>query len=279
MVLLGATLERMRLAVLHSGAVHASTLPVLRCAVCTAQRLASSWTSPLDAVHVAVYWTVPNGTFALRDDAARCPIFHTERALEWTSRPANATHARPHNVRMAWRALRAGVDAALALRAHWIFRVRFDAHVVQWGDPLFHARQWSPACVYTFLTSFGWPSDNVLLFHASEGRALFAGDSMDQGAEEGVVAAAAERGLRLCWLPADVWLVKPDAGTFAACESSVGVRHWFPRSSFKSEAANASVPATQFRPSTEPNLNARHAAYARFALVPEPMRRRLRCRL
>jgi hypothetical protein len=268
----------MRLAVLHSGALHASTLPLLRCAVCTAQRLAASWTAPLDAVHVAVYWKTQNATFALRDDAARCPTFHAERALEWTQRPANATHVRPHNVRMAWRALRAGVDAALALHAHWIFRVRFDAHVVQWGDAHFRAREWSPACVYTFVTSFGWPSDNVLLFRASEGRALFAADSADESAEKGIVIAGAARGLRLCWLPADVWLVKPDAGTFDARESSVGVRHWFPSAAVEAGTTNASVPARQFRPGMQPHLNARHAAYARFALVPAPMRRRLRCR-
>ena len=267
----------MRLAVVHSGAVHTSTLPALRCAVCTAQRLAASWASPLHVVHVAVYWRLPNATFALRDDAARCPTFHAERALEWTERPANVTYARPHNLKMAWRALSVGVDAALALRAHWIFRVRFDAHVVQWGGPLFRARPWSPACVYTFLTSGGWPSDNVLLFHASEGRALFAPDCWEKRSERGIVITAAERGLWLCWLPADVWLVKPDAGTFAACESSVGLRHWFPAPASESRTANASVPATQFNPGIEPNLNARHAAYERFALVPEPMRRRLIC--
>lgn len=265
----------MRLAVVHSGAVHTSTLPVLRCAVCTAQRLAASWAFPSRVVHVAVYWSLPNATFALRDDAARCPTFHAERALEWTERPANATQARPHNLKMAWRALSVGVDAALALRADWIFRVRFDAHVAGWGDPFFHAGPWSPACVYTFRTAFGWPSDNVLLFAASEGRALFAPDCWEKRSEKGIVVTSAERGLRLCWLPADVWLVKPDAGAFAACESSVGVRHW--SSALRGGAANASVPAARFRAGDQPHLNAQHAAYARFALVPGPMRRRLTC--
>lgn len=124
------------------------------------------------------------------------------------------------------------------------------------GGASFHARQWSPTCVYTFRTAFGWPSDNVLLFPASEGRALFDPGCANKRAEPGIAIAAAERELRLCWLPADVWLVKPDAGTFDARGSSVGVRHWLPASTFRGGATNASVLATEFRAGGQPHLNA-----------------------
>ena len=204
---------------MHTGALHESTIGYAQAAVCAARRLADEWASG-NLVSVAVFWAPkPHG---LR---IRCARFDSVRVLQWNASVAGSTTAARH-LREAWRALRVAVDAALELRANWMFRVRIDAHVSVWKVPLPAETRWAPDCIYGFKQNWGWPSDNALLFPARVGRALFDPRQPDPLGEEGLTKAARGAGLRFCWVRVDVWLFKPERAVLGAGNGSAGVRRW-----------------------------------------------------
>ena len=138
----------MRVAVLHTGALHESTIGYAQKGVCAARRLAYEWTSG-DLVSVAVFWAPKPHGFQ-----SGCARFDSVRVLQWNASTASSATTAGHQ-REAWRALRVAIDAALDLRANWMFRVRFDAHVSAWNVPLPADALWEPDCIYGFKQSWG----------------------------------------------------------------------------------------------------------------------------
>jgi hypothetical protein len=252
----------MRVAVLHTGALHESTLGYAQGAVCAARRLAHQWARG-DLVSVAVVWAPkPHGL------QSGCARFDRVRVLQWNASAASSATTAGHQ-REAWRALRVAIDAALELRAEWMFRVRFDAHVSVWNVPLPADALWAPDCIYGFKQSWGWPSDNALLFPARVGRALFDRRLPDPLNELRLAHTAGTAGLRFCWVRVDVWLFKPERAVLGTNEGSVGVRRWTTPPALSSDAnGRASQPARNYDPATRIHERARHASWATYAEAP-----------
>ena len=252
----------MRVAVLHTGALHESTIGYAERAVCAARRLAYEWTSG-DLVSVAVFWAPkPQGL------QSGCARIDSVRVLQWNASAASSTTTAGHQ-RQALRALQVAIDAALELRAKWMFRVRFDAHVSVWNVPLPANALWVPDCISGFKQSWGWHSDNVLLFPARVGRALFDERLPDPLSEMRLAYTAGMAGLRFCWVRVDVWLFKPERAVLGTSEGSVGVRRWTAPPALSSDAnGNASQLARSYDPAARTYERARHASWATYAKAP-----------
>lgn len=249
----------MRVAVLHTGALHERTIGYAQRAVCAARRFADAWSSG-NLVSVAVYWAP-----APRGFESGCARFDSVHVLQWNASVAGSTTTARHQ-REAWRALRVAIDVALALRADWMFRVRFDAHVHEWKVPLPAEAHWTPRCIYAFKQSWGWPSDNVVLFPARVGRSLFDPRQPEPLGEHGLTEAAGRAGLRFCWVRVDVWLFKPERAVLGAGNGSAGVRRWTAPPALSGNAnGDASQAARNYDPSTRVQERARHAAWDTYA--------------
>ena len=247
----------MRIATLHTGALHESTLAYAIRSVCAARALARSWAA--DVVSVVVYWNVGPAL-----PAGWCADFDHAQTLPWNAAAPGATVTDRHQ-RNAWTALRRAVDAGLGLGAAWMFRVRFDAHVEAF--PVAPTAHWSADCLYTFRQAWGLPSDNVDLFPARAGRVLFDPDLPDPLGEHALVVAAAKAELRFCWVRANVWLLKPERAVLGAGNGSVGVRHWTPP---PHPLGVVSQPAAGFDPGKYARDRARHASWPTYAQAPLP---------
>jgi len=252
----------MRVAVLHTGALHESTIGYAQKGVCAARRLAYEWTSG-DLVSVAVFWAPKPHGFQ-----SRCARFDSVHVLQWNASTASSATTAGHQ-REALRALRVAVDAALNLRANWMFRVRVDAHVSAWNVPLPADALWEPDCIYGFKQSWGWPSDNALLFPARAARALFDRRLPDPLNEWRLAHAAGMAGLRFCWVRVDVWLFKPERAVLGTSEGSVGVRRWTTPAALRAGAnGSASQSARNYDPSIRIHERAKHAAWDTYAKAP-----------
>lgn len=250
----GGSMQNARLATLHTGALHKSTLPYATRAVCAAKALARSWTP--NVVSVVVYWKrgpLLTGT---------CSKFDSAIFLSWNASRVPGLLDPDHRLRNAWTALSVAVDSAIGLGARWLLRVRFDAYVAEYAvEPMVH---WTPHCVYAFRQSFGYPSDNVLLLPTHFGRMLFNPARPAPLAEHAVVAAAAGALLDLCWIRADVWLFKPDRVAMPNATGSRGIRHW----SSPAHPLRVAQTAVEYDPSANADDRALHESWPLYTQAP-----------
>lgn len=162
-------------------------------------------------------------TFALQHRLA-CPVVQ-DRAQNRKGRPLYNEAVKCHQLNSLY-AVSVGVDAALRRGAAWVFRVRVDLVVRAWDLP----EELDESCVYTFCNTYGLPSDNALWGTPGAIAAIFAEANGTAGTgEPGLVRTLANVQLKLCWLRADVWLVKPHAVQMhkKGQAGSSGVRHWW----------------------------------------------------
>ena len=243
-----------RLAVLHTGALHANTLRYACHSVNSAQQRGRHWTSAL--LTVAVYWNP-----GPRLD--QCARFDRELVLGSASL-VEACRTPPHSVschqEIAWVALELAVGVALAWRADWTFRVRFDTYVPMWEGP--DAYAWNVRCAYVFRQAWGWPSDNVLLMPIGAAVRLFNRSHTLPLGEQAVAATVAALQMDLCWLHVEVWLLKPERSSMGNTPGSTGIRRW------TTPIVPSNEPAASFDASINVKYRAKHITYANYADAP-----------
>ena len=257
-----AHLCMVRLALLHTGALHSSTLNYACRSVRALQHRARAWTA--DVITIAVFWSTDP---QLENDGDGSCTVTFDYSFE---RPTPRQGPRPgespvaHHQRLAWGSLAYAVDVALAHHADWIFRARLDVHVAEWRVPT----QWNTTCVYGFQNAWGWPSDNALLFPASAARHIFNASRKPPHGEPAVIDGARESGLRFCWVRVQVWLLKPVQKVLGTNNGSTGVRRWTSPpllqtgDAQRAEGYNHTEHARRRR--------ALHAAWASYAAAPLP---------
>lgn len=256
----------MRLALLHTGALHESTLRYTCRAVRSLHRRAREWTD--DLLTIAIYWSTDPQLEG--DGYGSCTVVfdvsYNRTPPSDLPRPGESMVA--FHQRLAWQTLAYAVDVALTNHADWIFRARFDVHVAEWGVP----PVWVDDCVYGFQQAWGWPSDNALLLPARAAPLVFDMSRTGVLGEPAVLDGARAARLRFCWIRVDVWLLKPERRVLGTGNGSTGVRRW---RSPRSLPLNDSQPAAAYD-HTE-HASQRRTVHTSFALydaapLPEALR-------
>ena len=262
--------------VVFSGQLTVATLPSSCAAVHAAKRVVAA--RGLGVLSYLARWrgdaslpaTMFDQVFVLQPRLA-CPVVHREQNKK--GRPQYNEAVKCHQLNSLY-AVSVGVDAALRRGVSWIFRVRVDLVVRVWDLP----EKLDERCVYTFCNTYGMPSDNVLWSTPRVMAAIFAEANGTAGTgEPGLVRTLANLELRLCWLRADVWLVKPHAAHMhnTGQAGSSGVRHWW-----TTGIDSSMIPEPELTTSTwhaRPwEMRARYMAYESVQAVPNGSSQHLR---